>query len=474
MFAMMHAPTGETMSPKNFQRSVCGEQFDEYVFRELDLFPWSLVGGASREVKDLWDGRRLKIHYNGSWREGRVCGWKQFNPESSTFETKWKLELELDTFKEGDVVNMSISGTACNDEKGACVIKVPLEGETKDIVIKPANVVLPRMNLEVNRINVEGGGTLKVEGGDTSLISLEWLEPASPSMNKNADMLSFECPYCRASEPVLVACEAPAHTKKDECPICLETTECRVLECGHRVCHSCWSSCRKAAMYGSVHFDDLDSEEVQTERAERYRLFKKKRTRGASRDDFAKQRFAETFAEIVEEASDSEQGLVRLKRELMVEHPALWLSYDSISDLYDQLPIAGLKIVLHMIEERMAEILEAATGAAICKTTFYLCSDIASRYREAKNYLVAVPWAELSLFYTKQLTTRDRTHLSISHHFAALAQRDADLLSKSLENYDASLLVMSENHQARRGRENLIRQMEEQWTGSSGELTPGC
>jgi hypothetical protein len=320
-------------------------------------------------------------------------------------------------------------------------------------------------------MNVEGGGTLKVIGDENApLISLEWLESASPSINLNAGILSFDCPCCRAAEPVLVACEAPALTKKDDCPVCLETKECRVLECGHGVCHACWSSCRKAAMYGSIELEDLDLEEIQKERAERYRLFKKKRTRWSARDETLKHRFAATVGEIAEEVRRDEQGLVRLKREFMVEHPSLWVSEKS--SLFDDLSIAGCKIVLQVIEERMDEIQETATDD-VHNTTFYLCFLIAGRYAQASNYFAAVPWAELSLFYVKQIAKKDREHLSVGYQFAAQAQRDADFLSKSMKNYDASLVVMSENDKAYQEQQSLLLQME-QWTGSSGKLTPGC
>jgi hypothetical protein len=125
---LTNATTGDIMSPKDFQRSVCSEQFDEYVFQALDPFSWSLVGAASREVKNLWNGRRLKIHYNGTWREGKVCGWKQYNPCSSCHMTKWNLELELDTWQVNDVVDVTISGTICtvdNNNGALCAIKVP-------------------------------------------------------------------------------------------------------------------------------------------------------------------------------------------------------------------------------------------------------------------------------------------------------------------------------------------------------------
>jgi hypothetical protein len=183
-----------------------------------------------------------------------------------------------------------------------------------------------------------------------------------------------------------------------------------------------------------------------------------------------KHHFAATFAEIAEEVRHGEHGLVRLKRELMVEHPALWLS--DKKHLHDQLSMAGCKIVLQVIEERMYEIQEAL-NCDVHDTTFYLCFLISRRYAQAKNYFAAVPWAELSLFHTKQMGKEDREHLSIAHQFAAQAQRDADLFSKSMENYDASLVAMSENDKACREQQILLRQME-QWTGSSGRLTPGC
>jgi hypothetical protein len=63
--------------------------------------------------------------------------------------------------------------------------------------------------------------------------------------------------------------------------------------------------------------------------------------------------------------------------------------------------------------------------------------------------------------------------LAISHKYAALTQRFADLLSKSLENYDACL-ALSDSGEIREARNRVVLEMEQQWTGSSGKLTPGC
>jgi erythromycin esterase-like protein len=105
-------------------------------------------------------------------------------------------------------------------------------------------------------------------------------------------------------------------------------------------------------MYGTVQVEELDPEEVQEERAERYRLFEKNRSR-----DGGTNAFDATFAEITKEARNGEQGLAHMKRKLMVEHPALWVNRNS--SCYSPLPIAGCMIVLQVIEERMDEMQDA-------------------------------------------------------------------------------------------------------------------
>ena len=56
----------------------------------------------------------------------------------------------------------------------------------------------------------------------------------------------------------------------------------------------------------------------------------------------------------------------------------------------------------------------------------------------------------------------------MAHKFAAMAQRCADFLSKSLEYYDLSLVACDDGE-----RRGTLREMA-QWTGTSGKLTPGC
>ena len=104
----------------SFQRSTCGKEFDDYVYRAVDSrpSPFSPVGAASRELHSLWKGRRFKIDYNGKWRERKVCRWKQYNPSDRCMATEWAVEVELDTTEADDKVEMIVTGTVCNDANG--------------------------------------------------------------------------------------------------------------------------------------------------------------------------------------------------------------------------------------------------------------------------------------------------------------------------------------------------------------------
>jgi hypothetical protein len=78
----------------------------------------------------------------------------------------------------------------------------------------------------------------------------------------------------------------------------------------------------------------------------------------------------------------------------------------------------------------------------------------------------------MGLHNTKQVARVHMVHLSIAYKVTALIQRNAEFLSKSLEYYDASL-VLSESEEIRVARNKTVREMK-QWTGSLGKLTPGC
>ena len=476
----VNARTGTELTPKSFQRSTCGEEFDEYVYRAVDSpFPFSPVGAASRELHNLWKGRRFKIHYNDKWREGKVCSWRQYNPNDRCMVTKWTVEVELDTIEAGDKVQMIVTGTVCNNsnnEEGA--IKVSCnDGDKMDVAIKRDDYDVkhcPRMKLQVNRLNVQGGGTLKLgEDDDMPLISLEWMEAASPFINLNEKVMSFDCPYCRAAEPVIAAFETPTLTRKAECPVCLETTECRVLECGHGVCHECWNGCRQAQTQVSFEFEEIDQVEMKKERAKRNRLFKKKR----GRDDDTSSNFMATIHEMARAASDSVHFLQRLRWELMVENPAVWAAPD-LFDHYKQWPVAVHKLFLQVIELRQDEMRFPVGGNMMDYAgdfSFIFCCSIADKLEEDGEYRAAVPWAELALFHAIHSEGRsNRTNVAAAYSFASDSHAKAESLRMSLKYHDAGVALCESagTRSEARSREAIIREMRE-WTGSSGKLTSG-
>ena len=473
----MSLMAGTTSAGKSFQRSVCGEEFDEYVFRAVDgPFPFSPVGASSRELPGLWKGRYFQIYYHNKWRGGKVHSWKQYNANPHTMLTKWSVLVDLDTLEPGDPVEVNVSGMICKDlkEEGNSTIQIRCNNGV-DITVKAADGnIVPRMKLYVNRLNVQGGGTLKLHDSDEEepLISLEWLTPASPSINLNEHILSFDCPCCRAAEPVMAAFEAPTQTKMADCPVCMETTDCRVLGCGHAVCHGCWNSCRQAATRVSEDLGDLNKAELKKERAKRNRLLNKKRRR----DESPSRDFELAFL-LTAEATRSVEGLKRLRWLLMVEPPALW-AVDDVFSLFGDLSIPVLQVILQVIEERKDEMPYSQDGTMVDKAgdaSHFCCYFIAKQLEEAHDYLAAVPWNELSMFQaTHSEGGQEVENLAPSYLFSSQIYFKADLLSKSLNDFDAcgALLGESAREQGEETRSMIVDAMKE-WTGSSSKLTMG-
>ena len=391
MLASMSSGSGRVVTHKSFQRSYCGEEFDDYVFQGLDSpFPFSPVGASSRELPELWKDRRFKLHYRGKWREGRVCGFRQYNPTPSTMETCWQMDVELDTLEPGDQVELNLVGivkrtttrTRSNEEGAVKITTKNNKGESTEFTIVPSesSSATPRMKLHVHRMNVEGGGTFKFdrENETEPLLSLEWLEPASPSVNLFEKIVTFDCPICRATQPVMAAFEPATKITRAECPVCMETTTCRVLSCGHSVCDDCWGNCRLAATSVRVELEDLNETDVKKERATRDRLFKKKR----NRDDSTSPEFMATFQELID-GSDTTDGLKRIRWEFMVENPALW-AVDDVISRFSEFPSEALQVWVQYYLVFVYNIVVHYSFQQ-CTDTFLISQDYFSDYTYAKG-----------------------------------------------------------------------------------------
>lgn len=147
---------------------------------------------------------------------------------------------------------------------------------------------------------------------------------------------------------------------------------------------------------------------------------------------------------------------------------------------YDELPIDGLKVMLHVLEARKAEVQSCFSVDGCASAICQLCTfSIAMALSKSGKHREAVPWAELSLYHAEKSeenseegnTLGGRSVLA-SRVFACEIQAKADLLTKSMEHYeiDSGSIENSDANRAR--REFIVKQLEE-WTGSSGTLAPG-
>ena len=51
----------------------------------------------------------------------------------------------------------------------------------------------------------------------------------------------LSCPTCRAIEPPTAGDVPAEQLSAGECPVCLDSSDsCLTLQCGHRICQSCW------------------------------------------------------------------------------------------------------------------------------------------------------------------------------------------------------------------------------------------
>jgi len=238
------------------------------------------------------------------------------------------------------------------------------------------------------------------------------------------------------------------------------------------VCEECWSSCRQVATRVSVELGDLDEEEVKKERAERNRLYSRKRNRDSPRNDFLVR-----FAQLIE-ASDTVQGLKSLRWELMVENPANW-AVEAVFCRYAELPAEALQVILQAVEARKDDIPFTTEEGSVVDNSgdaMHFCSYfIAKEFRKANNYRAAVPWAELSVFYAIHSEGGEsRENLAGAYLFSSQIYAVADLLSKSLEDFEkcASMIEPTARNNGQQAREMILDAMKE-WTGTSGKLTPG-
>ena len=508
---------GEVASIGDSIPSECGLDFDEYVRRALsEPFPYSLSVPVSRTINDLWPNRRLKFFQNGHWREGHVLTWEQWNTGPFSSTTYWRIELQPEAIGVGDVVTIEDleKATQHNGKKGKILsyleesgrYKVKLVDENSLLAIKLRNLKNPVLKRIVNRMNIDGGGTLLPERKGGELMSLQWLDPASPSIDLGEGL---GCPMCRSIQPPLAQYES-ATLNETECPVCLETKECRVLRCNHAVCDPCWNEWRRAGSPGQL--VGVTREEILQERAMRHEQYLSKipHTYGgtATKPGDSEEKVKEAHAKLnehtvkvvnklIEYANSGEEGLRKFRRELLVEHVKAWITSYARSRFEKEIPTVALEIVQEVLEERRDDIIPTIkcllsddedagriTSIYISNNIHSICNRIGEKYKEAFNFRGAVPWYERCVYHAKKIADlsvgsqkyeKDATRIhnvATAYGNLAIAQKDAGWFSAALKSCDASLRVLRTDLVSM-VRKQVLREMKE-WTGNSGQLTPGC
>jgi len=538
-FAMINgAMVGQDMDGSDMKCSV-GEPFGKYVNRiASEPFPYSPMTSASRNITDVWQGRTFRILWSGSsaWRMARVCGFSQWNMGPFHFDPHWSLRFKLEdlpssegdegtnvTLNKGDRVVVQGLVKACQyngrtgvvladtNEEGRYPIQLQAENYKERqnpvlICVKPANVLYAaqkEITLKIRRINIEGGGTLENDAaGNGPLISFEWLEPADPaidlSMSGEDDSL-VTCPTCRAVVDKSANADVFVHppkgeTKEEECPVCLETKECRTLKvCGHSVCGACFTSWHQARTEFIPPV--MEPNEVDRLRAERNQRVNERlpHTSGGSAtqvgdsEETVRRCFLDAYIGFLQNLAqrliDRSDDLEHFYRELMVEHVAVWcLSSNKMFNLLEQLSITALKVYMLVSEERMEEIfafsrihafsdrMDVDKEKLFAMTRGRLTCVMGEKLEDDDRHESAIPWYEASLDQAQK--QGDAHEIVTAYCNLGLAQKRCGRLQDAKANYEKGLQLEPNTSSNIRGNlETLLDEMGN-WIGTSGQLPP--
>ena len=410
-------------------KSECGVDFDEYVKRTIDVdgpYPYRRFERTIRIINNLWKDRKLRLYTSPTeYKEGTVVSWHQQNDGFSN-QTEWWIAIKFSgSLQVGDTAIIEVNDDDDNNTKLSnyngkkCkIVKCLANNKYKVIPLNDSEglkfLTIKQDNLQkitefsVVRMNVNGGGILKNDDGegeedddsndaddsDDLDLSLEWIDPASPTINLHEDKImnaNATCPTCRAVEPTMIAFDDNNDTTKVSkytCPICTEMSLCRTLQCGHRICTHCWIQWRskgKSKIPSSVVAPIIEERTLQMERD---RNFQKLRAiaphtlggtatrpsggwlRGSTKEsvDEAKERYLEkmksileTLIEILEDIHTEEQegqALSKFWRELMTTPIQIFCHYiiSTIDHIYSY---EVLEILMHVVEVRCDEICSA-------------------------------------------------------------------------------------------------------------------
>ena len=286
-----------------------------------------------------------------------------------------------------------------------------------------------------------------------------------------------QLPHLSSVEPPLAAYDEARVEKQEECPICMEAKSCRVLQCKHEVCNDCWGKWRNRTSSIPVDPPTFEPQELEQAREARFQEL----SASIADDTRMEELTNNTLMTIFLKLQYGDEGLHQFWGELL-EMPVDFFFFDAVVKLLrEELDIPAMEILIRVLEERAAEInsRNSAVDEFARNLSMVFTNRIGELYEEVSNYRAAIPWYERALIDSKKYEEANPQHASLKqmvgsqHCNLGLAQKNAGFFSKAFENYNASYSILRNVGTIAANRKKLLREMEE-WTGTSGKLTPGC
>jgi len=334
-------------------------------------------------------------------------------------------------------------------------------------------------------MNIDGGGTL-VYPNSKELVSLEWLEPASPQVDLGAANILI-CPTCRSNQTNATT----KWTGEQECPICFDTMKCQTLECGHAICDTCWKSWKQVCMVGFAFVPpSLNMEEIEEERSKIHDTWKESLpyvwngtgteegcSKGAERDLLMRTGdvVAPLLDDVTKDLSNEADRLSTFYHYLLVVPTFLLLLDVTVKRVFKNTPnIAAMKVFVDVFEIRMDDLYQLSVnrqGETEAKEIYRL------RHLSRLNHLIGEAYEDMDNphasipYYTKAAQLADETGdnklVGTMYNDLGLNQKRCDLYSLAEKSYEKAMNVPEINRR-------FLKTEKKKWTGTSGKLTPHC
>ena len=369
-------------------------------------------------------------------------------------------------------------------------------GRSRSPSPSPSQPLTPPVLYRLVRADVDRGGCFRDEreGRRGCLLSFEWVDPAFPEFDIREGL---SCPTCRAIEPPTAGDVPAEQLSAGECPVCLDSSDsCLTLQCGHRICQSCWK--KWALADGGQQARETDDGEDEDEVPDGSELSPADLVRvraeeqGVLDDALEEEGEIEVIADIINDAVDLVMSLAqdgtpaslrRVRRFLLVQPLVLCMnsvmrdavmrhgSLGLVRTFIDVVPLRAEEITArgeqNEARRRADGVSEEDRENEPDLWVRNFCRRVGELYEAQSRYLTALPWYERCISYSTDGRFGAREEASdLSNR--GVCEKRAGRLKDALASYDASLAVCDTFEIAASNRQTLIREMRH-WTGTAVE-----